>query len=106
MVRLGLDVAADSFTQDVEIVDGMDVTNLLTSFNEWYPRPLLTPGAPEAVATVDVAIGPGGGNPYVLFDFPTMEAAKSWFVNVYSEGSGMGQEELDDDFAWALCLPQ
>lgn len=104
MVKLGLDVAYDAFPEDVEIVDGMDVTNLLTSCNEWYPRPLLNPEKPEAVAIVDVAIGPGGGNPFVIFEFPDEVAAKAWFCNVYSEGSHLHPDEMVEDYMMALMV--
>lgn len=99
--RLGLDISCDSFPEDFDIKDGMDVTEILKKPTPFFPRPTIPEGYPIVKAVVSSAVGPGGGNPYVYFHFNNPDDALKWFYEVYEEGSGLSDEEIEEEFEMA-----
>lgn len=100
---LGLDIAYDSFPEDIEIKDGMDVTELLKVPTDWSTA-VIPEGSPPMKAKIGSAIGPGGGNPYVYFEFNNPDDARKWFYEVYEDGSGLSDEEIEEEFEMAAYL--
>ncbi len=102
--RLELDVAQDNFPADFDVKNGQDVTEVLRQKSPFIIGPFFPKGTPPVKATVVNAIGPGGGNPLVHIDFNNPDDARKWFYEVYEDGSGLSDEEIEEEFEMAAYL--
>ena len=102
--RLELDIANDNFPEGFDVKDGQDVTEVLKKKPRFVDGPVFPPGTPPVKATVVNAIGPGGGNPLVHIDFNNPDDARKWFYEVYEDGSGLSDEEIEEEFEMAAYL--
>lgn len=87
MIKIDADVSWDHFADQGahNLVDGQDVTQF---FFDDIGRPVK--------AQVIMAEGPGGGNPYVSFEFIDEDHAWEWFSNSYMPGDPDAASEFEE----------